>query len=146
MMRIRQETCDQLLILALVGRVGGAVTISSHDIAARLGMPLAQVQKLTNKLARAGFLEALRGRNGGVRMACDPSALGIGQLIIALEDSEFGDALPGMSDVMNSAFGAMIAALDDHTLADLMFDPCQGLLPAPHAKHLQAFPTADHSR
>ncbi len=67
-------------------------------------MPLAQVQKLTNKLARAGFLEALRGRNGGVRIAGDFLALRIGQLIIALEDSEFDDAPPGMSEVMNSAF------------------------------------------
>ena len=104
------------------------------------------MQKLTNKLARAGFLEALRGRNGGVRIACDSLALGIGQLIVALEDSEFGDALPGMSEVMNSAYGAMIAALDDHTLADLMFDPRQALLPGPRAKHLQAFTAADHSR
>ena len=145
MMRIRQETCDQLLILALVGRVGEAAIISSHDIASRLGMPLAQVQKLTNKLARAGFLEALRGRNGGVRIAGDSLALRLGQLITALEDSEFDDAPPGMSEVMNSAFGAMIAALDDHTLADLVFDPCQALLPAPHAKHLQAFTAAGPS-
>lgn len=133
MMRIRRETYDQLHILAHVGRAGEAATISSYDIATRLGMPLAQVQKLTNKLARAWFLQALRGRNGGVRASCDVLEFGIGQLVVALENTEFSDAPPGMSNVMNSAFEAMIAVLDDHTLADLKFDPAHALLPAPHA-------------
>jgi Rrf2 family nitric oxide-sensitive transcriptional repressor len=132
MKRIRRETHDQL-ILAHVGRAGETATISSHDIATRLSMPLAQVQKLTNKLARAGFLQALRGRNGGVRASCDVLEFGIGHLVSALEVTEFSDAPPGMSNVMNCAFEAMIAVLDDHTLADLKFDPAHALLPAPHA-------------
>ena len=41
--------------------------------------------KVVNQLVKLGYLQSQRGKNGGIRMACAPETVNIGQVIRALE-------------------------------------------------------------
>jgi Rrf2 family nitric oxide-sensitive transcriptional repressor len=107
------------------------VLVRTSDIASSFGISDAHLMKVTNALARAGWVEAVRGRNGGMRLATDPSKLTLRKIVEALEPDFalvecFGDnnhcALSGGCGVeraLSGALRAFYAELDRYTLADL---------------------------
>lgn len=46
------------------------------------------VIKTAHAMVKAGWLEAVRGRNGGLRLACNPEDLRIGDVVRTLEDND----------------------------------------------------------
>jgi FeS assembly SUF system regulator len=58
---------------------------SAHTLAAASGIPLPTVSKLLSALARAGLLEALRGAKGGYRLARNPRAISVAEIIGAVD-------------------------------------------------------------
>ena len=89
--------------------------------------------KVTQALAREGFIETRPGRTGGMRLARDPAAIGIGDLVRRLEPSlapvmclertagESGCVITagcGLIAPMKKAVDAFLAVLDEYTLAD----------------------------
>jgi hypothetical protein len=57
------------------------VLVRTSDIASSFGISDAHLMKVTNALARAGWVEAVRGRNGGMRLATDPSKLTLRKIV-----------------------------------------------------------------
>lgn len=119
----------RLLMYAAV-RDPGLVTI--QDAAAAYGISRNHLMKVAFQLGRQGFLETVRGRNGGLRLARRPEKIGLGEVLRRTEGDFhmvecFADASNGcaiaracrLRGVLSRALDAYLAVLDEYTLADL---------------------------
>ncbi len=85
--------------------------------------------KIINQLSREGFVMAVRGKNGGIRLGKAANKIIIGDVIRVLEplnlvncSSEFCHITPAcrLKLMLNKAITAFLAELDQYTLADLV--------------------------
>jgi Rrf2 family protein len=100
------------------------------ELSERLQITQQNVFKIVNLLAREGLIEAVRGRNGGVRLARRADQIRIGDVVRATEIThvEVEDCAPprkqksrsGVNEILDDALGAFIDVLDQHTLADMV--------------------------
>lgn len=118
------------------------------EIARACNMSEAHLAKIANRLAAAGFVETVRGRGGGVRLARAPGDISVGAVVRSTEMSACliecldleTNTCPLVSackfrGLMQRALKAFLAVLDDCTLADLVDDgddlrALMGLAPA----------------
>jgi Rrf2 family nitric oxide-sensitive transcriptional repressor len=90
------------------------------------------LMKVAFQLGRGGFLDTVRGRGGGLRLARKPDKIGLGEIIRSTEEDMtmvecFDPASTGCAIVkscrlrgaLSRALGAYLAVLDEYTLADL---------------------------
>ena len=116
-----------LIYLAQAGETRGPVTVA--EIGAQFDIPVNHLVKVVGQLARSGWITALRGRNGGLRLAVDAASLRIGVVLRELEgDNELADcegtacglrfhcALRGALKAGQRAF---YDAMNGYTLADI---------------------------
>ena len=86
------------------------------------------LMKIANALTRRGFIEAVRGRSGGIKLARPPEEINLGAVVRATEPGcGLVDCtgcrllnrcnLPGIFDRAQNAF---MAELDRYSLADLL--------------------------
>lgn len=116
-----------LIYLARAGERRSAVTVA--EIGAQFELPVNHLVKVVGQLARAGWITATRGRNGGLRLAADPATLKIGEVLRELEgDSELvdcegsgchlaGDCL--LRGALKAGMRAFYGAMDGYTLAQI---------------------------
>ena len=127
-MRLTKSTSHAIRILIDCARAGDRL-IKVAELSQRLEITQQNVFKIVNLLARAGLIEAVRGRNGGVRLARPAAAIRIGDVVRATEvthvEIEDGTAgrrrkrAHGVNQILDDALGAFIDVLDQHTLADM---------------------------
>ncbi len=126
-MRITKQTGHAIRILVDCALAHGAL-VKVADISARLSITKPNVFKIVHILSRNGFVDAVRGPAGGVRLASPADTIKIGDVVRAIEvtNSQMNDdrdvTLPegrSLHAVFDDAFGAFISVLDQHTLADL---------------------------
>jgi Rrf2 family protein len=111
------------------------------EISDRLGVTKQNVFKIVHILSRAGFVAAVRGPNGGVRLAKPATSISIGDVVRAIEVTRVhveGDGgggrrsseqTPGNINAMfGDALSAFISVLDQHTLAELAVKSPGGLM------------------
>ena len=104
-----------------------------EEIAQAYGISRAHLMKVVHQMGRAGFLETLRGRGGGFRLARAPEDITVGDVIRYTEDKldlvECFDPetshcriepVCGLRGVLEEALDAFLKTLDRHTLADLV--------------------------
>jgi Rrf2 family transcriptional regulator, nitric oxide-sensitive transcriptional repressor len=102
------------------------------EIARRHGVSRSHLMKVAMTLTKAGIVESLRGRSGGLRLARDPGSIGLGEVVRATEESfdvvECFDSDAStcrltraceLKGVLHEAVAAFLAVLDRHTLGDL---------------------------
>jgi Rrf2 family transcriptional regulator, nitric oxide-sensitive transcriptional repressor len=124
-MRLTLNTDFSLRVLMHVGLCGDKLT-RIDDIAQSFGISKAHLMKVVNDLSRNGYLETVRGRNGGIRLMREPRHINIGQVV---RDTENQLGVVGcycpieracvLRSALQDATRAFLAVLDDHTLADL---------------------------
>lgn len=85
-MRLNQASDFALRILMLLAAEDEPVTIDT--VASRLMLVKSHIMKITAKLAQAGFIEAQRGRNGGVLLGRPANQIRIGD-VVRLVESDF---------------------------------------------------------
>lgn len=103
------------------------------EIAERMNMSYEHLVKIVQRLTALGYVETVRGRHGGVRLAIDPTTLTLGTLIRQTEDNlalvecfnETEASCPiapacKLAGVLDEALGAFLAVLDKRTLADVL--------------------------
>ena len=106
---------------------------SARDIALAQGLSFNHLAKISQWLAAEGYVEATRGRGGGMRLAHAPEDISVGAL---LRKSEHGSPLVeclgedggccvltpacGLLPILAEAQEAFFAALDKRTLQDVM--------------------------
>ncbi|MBW7982826.1 nitric oxide-sensing transcriptional repressor NsrR [Enterobacillus tribolii] len=85
--------------------------------------------KIINQLSRAGFVTAVRGKNGGIRLGRPAKMIRIGDVVRELEPlslvnctQEFCHITPAcrLKSVLQKAIAAFLAELDNCTLAELI--------------------------
>ncbi len=140
-MHITQHTDYALRVLIYIGtNPDRLVTIA--EIAERFDVSRSHLMKVVNQLVREGFVEGLRGKGGGLRLARAPAAIGVGEVVRRMERGLelvecFGEhnaclLNPGcrLKGVLAGALSAFMARLDAVSLADLIGRPEQRLLHA----------------
>ncbi|PSW10500.1 HTH-type transcriptional repressor NsrR [Photobacterium sanctipauli] len=100
--------------------------------------------KIINKLGQLGYVETVRGKNGGIRLGMPADQIVIGDVVRAIEPLQIVNcnedfchitAACRLKGVLFSARQAFLAELDQHTLAGLIDDnpPLRVLLDQPVA-------------
>lgn len=129
-MRLTKQTSHAIRILIDCARDPGR-SIKVAEIAERLEITPQNVFKIVHILSRAGLIRATRGRNGGVRLAMEACDIRVGDVVRATEvthievenDPPLGvrskPRVQPINSLFDSALGAFISVLDQHTLADM---------------------------
>ena len=109
---------------ATVAEVSKAFRISHHHLV-----------KVAQRLTKAGFLEATRGRGGGLRLKLDPDGITVGDVIRATEEDFALVECLGQTrycriagvckfrELFRRALAAYFTVLDEMTLADAVRNP-----------------------
>jgi Rrf2 family nitric oxide-sensitive transcriptional repressor len=107
------------------------------DISAAYGISENHLMKIVHQLGQAGFIETVRGRHGGLRLARPPDRINLGAIVRTMEpDLEIAPCFArenscaiapscGLQHVLNEALEAFLRVLDRYTLADLIQSPRQ---------------------
>lgn len=119
------------LLMYLAVRSGETVTI--QEASERFAVSRNHLIKISHQLTKAGLIESLRGRNGGVRLAVPPASISVAQALRSTEDNfdlvECFNASQNrcvisdvclLSGVFDSALDAFFKVLGEVTLADLV--------------------------
>ena len=83
--RLTLHTDFALRVLIQVGLCDGRLT-TINDIAQTFRVSKAHLMKVVNDLSQKGYLETVRGRNGGIRLMREPRHINIGQVVRDTED------------------------------------------------------------
>ena len=119
-MRLSQQTNNAIRILVWCGRHHPDLTPIT-EIARLAGIPEAYAFKLVNLLTKTNLVATVRGRSGGVRLACEPAEISIGAAVRALESFETrDDSTDGIMPLMDGAWEAFLTHLDSHQLTDFI--------------------------
>lgn len=132
-MRLNKSTSHAIRILIDCAQAGGDL-VKAAEISRRLDITPQNTFKIVHLLSRAGFIEAVRGRHGGVRLAKPANVIRIGHVVRAMESMAIeieGDAVTsasanvgkesaaGINLILDHALEAFISVLDQHTLEDM---------------------------
>lgn len=107
-----------------------------EEIARRYDISRNHLMKVTQTLAQAGFVESLRGRGGGLRLARPAGEIMLGEVVRATEDGfdivecfnrENNRCVVapacGLRGPLEEALNAFLSTLDTYSLADLVAKP-----------------------
>ncbi|AJR06813.1 HTH-type transcriptional repressor NsrR [Photobacterium gaetbulicola] len=98
--------------------------------------------KIINKLGQLGYVETVRGKNGGIRLGMPADQIVLGDVVRAIEplqivncSEEFCHITPAcrLKGILFSARQAFLDELDNHTLSEMIEDnpPLRVLLDQP---------------
>lgn len=100
------------------------------EIAEAYGISRNHLVKVVHALGKRGFIETYRGKRGGIRLAREPEAINVADVVRQLEerlDPVKCDNPPcplistcRLSGAMQQAMGAFFQSLSDYTVADLV--------------------------
>lgn len=123
------------------------------EVAQAHGISQPHLMKVTNRLSRAGWIETIRGKNGGMRLAHAPADISIGAVVRDTENDLalvecMGDkqhcTLIGrctLPRILSGALKQFMEHLDQFTLADLLEPKAgEGLAPTPAGQPVRAVP------
>jgi Rrf2 family nitric oxide-sensitive transcriptional repressor len=131
-MRLTKHTDYSLRVLVYLGvRPERVATID--EVAEAYAISRNHLMKVVHRLATRGLIETQRGRNGGFRLARDPSAIRLGS-VVRMTEPDFavvecmdprgnGCTIDGsclLRGVLEDATDAWFGVLDRYTLADLI--------------------------
>lgn len=114
------------LLIQLAGQPGQRVSIAA--VAQEQAISHSHLMKVANELAHAGFIEAVRGRGGGISLKGSPAEINIGAVVAAMEPHcSLVDCSEcrlvkrcGLPGVLNEGMAAFREVLSRYTLADIV--------------------------
>jgi Rrf2 family nitric oxide-sensitive transcriptional repressor len=135
--RLTQFSNFSVRVLMYAGLNDGRLS-AVPEMARAYGVSYDHLKKAATELCRLGYLETVRGRGGGFRLAMHPETIRIGEVIRQTEGDvrlvECFDAavntcpLIGLCQLrvaLHEALAAFFAVLDRYTLADFIRSPEQ---------------------
>lgn len=126
-MRLTRYTDYAIRVLLHLGRPTDELC-SIAGIARAHGISQNHLMKVVSDLVNAGYLESVRGRRGGIRLARPAAEINIGALIrhtegdldlVGCDTCRIAPAC-GLADMLAEALAAFLAVLDRYTLADAL--------------------------
>ncbi|MCS3502240.1 Rrf2 family nitric oxide-sensitive transcriptional repressor [Bradyrhizobium japonicum] len=126
-MRLTRYTDFAMRVLLYLGRHPEQLC-SIAEVARAYGVSQNHLMKVVSDLVSVGYVESVRGRNGGIRLGRSPSEINVGALIRHTEDDfdlvGCGACIIapacGLTGVLDEALVAFMAVLDRYTLADVL--------------------------
>jgi Rrf2 family transcriptional regulator, nitric oxide-sensitive transcriptional repressor len=131
-MRLTLQTDYALRVLMYVG-IKGKELSTIPEIVACFGISRGHVMKVVHRLGQLGYLETIRGKGGGLRLAREPAEIGVGAVIRDIEEElgVLGCLQEGsgycriekrcvLRSALRDATHAFFATLDRYTLAELV--------------------------
>lgn len=121
------------VLMVLGGNTDRLVTIA--EIARMHEISENHLTKVVHQLGRAGYIETLRGKGGGMRLARAPREIALGEVLRQTETDFalvecFGPGSrcqiePGcqLKTILGEALSALFRVLDSYTLADILHQP-----------------------
>ncbi len=118
------------LLMYVAQRPGRLCTIA--EVARAHGISETHLMKVTHRLGVHGWIETVRGKGGGMRLALAPAEIRLGAVVRTMEpDFELAECfgndsaclLTGscrLAGVLDEALQAFLQRFDAHTLADLL--------------------------
>lgn len=85
MFKLSKTTDYGIVLLAQLASLGSDVPQNARELAAGCDLPVPMVSKILKALAREGLLDSQRGAKGGYRLARDPEAIAVAEMIRVLE-------------------------------------------------------------
>jgi len=135
-MRLTQYTDYAIRVLMYAAsrwmREGEEALSSIREVAQAYGISQNHLMKVVHRLAQEGLLYTQRGRNGGLRLAREPSQTRLGDVVRLMEDDMalvecFGEGSTCplsagclLADALDRARSAFLVELDRQTIADLV--------------------------
>ncbi|BDH47443.1 HTH-type transcriptional repressor NsrR [Salmonella enterica subsp. enterica serovar Choleraesuis] len=104
---------------------------SISEVTEVYGVSRNHMVKIINQLSRAGYVTAVRGKNGGIRLGRPAPSIRVGDVVRDLEplslvncSSEFCHITPAcrLKQVLSGGVARFLEELDKYTLADLVVD------------------------
>jgi len=86
-MRISTKGRYALRVLIDLANFGNDQFISLKDISQRQNIPLKYLEQIVSVLNKAGYLNSLRGSNGGYRLSKKPEEYNIGSILRTVEST-----------------------------------------------------------
>ncbi|TQR07299.1 RrF2 family transcriptional regulator [Psychrobacillus soli] len=132
-MRLTMYTDFSLRVLIYLGTKERKDLSTIQAISDAYGISKNHLMKVTHELGKLGYIETIRGRGGGIRLAMEPEDINIGQVVRHTEDDfhlvECFDCktntcvispVCGLKGALNRALFAYLKVLDGYTLADFL--------------------------
>lgn len=123
---------DYALRVLIQVAIADGKLITINDIAKSFDISKPHLMKVVNDLSQKGYLDTVRGRNGGIRLRRAPGNINVGQVVRDTEDKlavigclERGgycliERVCELRGAFHDATEAFLAVLDKYTLADLI--------------------------
>ncbi len=126
----RQADYTMRLLIHLAVQADGVATI--QEVAEHYGISRNHLMKVANRATQAGYVEGVRGRSGGLKLAKRAQEINVGQVLRATEDWIIVECFEprsnrcpiargcGLQLVLKEALEAYFAVLDRYSLADVV--------------------------
>lgn len=128
-MKITQFTDYSLRLMSYLAGQRDRV-VSVREVAEFYDISSEHLKKIVRRLTELGYLSTVRGKYGGLRLACEPESVNLGRLMRQEENLEL---LPcrdriepcpvancKLTGIIDDALAAFLGVLDQKTLADLI--------------------------
>jgi len=129
-MRLTRFSDIGLRVLMYLAKDTRTSPVTVAEVAQQFDVPHNHLVKVVGTLAKMGWIDAMRGRNGGIRLAADPASLGVGSILRVLEGDDevidcagIGCRLSGdcrVRHVLREGVEAFYKALDAYTLSEVV--------------------------
>ncbi|MBM7665909.1 Rrf2 family nitric oxide-sensitive transcriptional repressor [Solibacillus kalamii] len=132
-MRLTVYTDYSLRTLMYLGVRGRENLVTIQEIADAYQISKNHLMKVTHDLGKLGYIETIRGRGGGIRLAVEPEQINIGEVVRKTEDDfhlvECFNPEGNLCKIspecrlkfaLQEALKAYLAVLDTYTLADVL--------------------------
>ena len=132
-MRLTRFTDNALRSLTYLA-LDPSATPTVGEVASRMGMSEDHLLKVVQRMSQYGYVQTIRGRKGGMRLAKPADQIVVGEVVRNTEDNmalmpcfDPGDSRScpiavacTLSEVFDDALKAFLATLDRYTIADLV--------------------------
>lgn len=129
-MRLTARTDYALRMMIFLGLKHPEYT-TIQEIAERYGISKNHLMKIANDLSNDGWIDSMRGRQGGIRLGRPAGEINIGKLVRATEDDTIVECFRAenaciittacpLASVLQEGLQAFYGILDKYTLVDLM--------------------------
>jgi len=130
-MNITRFTDYSLRVLMYLAVKGDELS-TIRDIAESYGISKNHLMKVVQELSATGYIQSIRGKNGGIRLKENSANINVGKLIRALEKDQSIVECKGSDNqcvitpscqlkyIFSQAMESFFSTLDKYTLADLV--------------------------
>lgn len=134
-MRLTLYTDYSLRTLLFLGAKAPEELSTIKEISDAYGISKNHLMKVTHELGKMGYIETIRGRGGGIRLAKRPEEIGIGEVVRQTEEDFYlvdcfnpesvGCVISpvcNLKGALNKALHAYISVLDEYKLSDFLHE------------------------